>query len=102
MASDLSPVTTDRVTMATNASTTSQASATRKTHATIIDLVPFTSIRLLDDKPIGYGAFGTVYKALHNGWGCQVAYKKLNVPYIGQRSKAEQQLVFSNYILMRN
>jgi len=66
---------------------------------TIIDLVPFTSIRFVDDEPFGYGAFGAVYKALHNGWGCQVAYKKLAVPYIGKKSEAEKQLVFSNCIL---
>jgi len=61
---------------------------------TIVDLVPFTSITFLDDKPIGFGAFGAVLKALHNEWGCQLAYKKLDVPYIGERNPAEQQLVF--------
>jgi len=85
--------------MATAASTTSRSSGSTRNPRTIIDLVPFTSIRFLDDKPIGSGAFGAVYKALHNEWGCQVAYKKLAVLYIGERSKAEQQLVYSNCIL---
>jgi len=77
--------------MGTTSSTTSVSSGAARNQPKITDLVPFTSIRFLDDKPIGYGAFGTLYKALHNGWGCQVAYKKLNVPYIGERSKPEQQ-----------
>jgi len=85
--------------MATAASTTSMSSVAARNQPTIIDLVPFTSIGFLDDEPIGYGAFGAVYKALHNGWGCQVAYKKLDVPHIGKRSEAEKQLVFSNCIL---
>jgi len=82
--------------MATGTSTTSMSSGPARTQPTINDLVPVTSIRFLEDKPIGFGAFSAVYKVLHNEWGCQVAYKKLAVPYIGERSKAEQQLVFSN------
>jgi len=85
--------------MATAASSNSMSSGATRIQPTITDLVPFRSIRFLDDEPIGSGAFGTVLKALHNGWGCQVAYKKLNMPYVGKRSKAEQQLVFSNLIL---
>jgi len=80
--------------MATAASNTSMSSRAARTHPTVIDLVPFTSVRLLDDKPIGSGAFGAVYKALHNEWGCQVAYKKLAVHYIVERTTAEQKLVF--------
>jgi len=76
--------------MANAASTTSMSSDSARNQPTIIDLVPFTRIRFLDDKPIGSGVFVAVYKALHNGWGCQVAYKKLAVLYIGERSKAEQ------------
>jgi len=84
--------------MAMATSTASMSSGAARTQPTVIDLVPFTSVRFLEDNPIGFGAFGAVYKALHNGWGCQVAYKKLAMPYIGERSKAEQQLVFSNCI----
>jgi len=85
--------------MATAALTTSISSGGARKPPKIIDLIPFTSLRFLDDKPIGYGAFGAVYRALHDVWGCQVAYKQLAVRYIGERSKAEQQLVFTNCIL---
>jgi len=86
--------------MATAASATSTSSGVQaRIQPTIIDLVPFTSIRFLDDKPIGYGAFGAVYKALHSEWGCQVAYKKLAVVYIGERSKPEQQFVLNITII---
>jgi len=88
--------------MGTATSTTAVSSDTASNQPTISDLVPFTRIQFLDDKPIGSGAFGAVYKALHNKWGCQVAYKKLAVLYLGERSKAEQQLVFSNCILIEN
>jgi len=80
---------------ATSLSSASISSGATKNQPTIIDLIPFTSIRFLDDKPIGYGAFGAVYKALHSEWGCQVAYKKLAVSYIGERTKPEQQLVLN-------
>jgi len=88
--------------MGTTTSTTSVSSGrsgAARNQPTVSDLVPFTRITFLDDKPIGSGAFGAVYKAVHNEWGCQVAYKKLAALYIGERSKAEQQLVFSNCIL---
>jgi len=84
--------------MGTTTSTTSVSSGAARNQPTISDLVPFTRITFLEDKPIGSGAFGAVYKALHNEWGCQVAYKKLAVLYIGERTKVEQQLVFSNCI----
>jgi len=74
-------------------------SATTTNKRTIVDLVPFTSITFLNDRPIGFGAFGAVYKAVHNEWGCEVAYKKLAVPYIGEKNKAEQQLVILKYFL---
>jgi len=42
-----------------------------------------------EDPPIGHGAFGTVYKALHNDWGCYVAFKKIEGPH-----RADRQLDF--------
>jgi len=85
--------------VATATPAVSTSSGAARNQPTISDLVPFTRITFLEDTPIGFGAFGAVHKALHNEWGCQVAYKKLAVPYIGERSKAQQQLVFSNFIL---
>jgi len=60
---------------------------------TIDDTVNFINLVVLDDKPLGFGAFGAVYKVLHKEWGCQVAYKKLAVLYIGETIKTEQKLV---------
>ena len=40
------------------------------------EVIPHASLTYLDEEPIGCGAFGDVYKAYHNEWGCPVAYKK--------------------------
>jgi len=54
---------------------------------TISDVIPYASLTLLNDKPVGFGAYGAVFKAMHDEWSCQVAYKKLHLNYIGERSE---------------
>jgi len=46
------------------------------------DIISHACLTLLDEEPIGSGAFGRVYKAYHNEWGCQVAYKKLDIQFL--------------------
>ena len=55
------------------------ASAVVSSRPTINDTVPYNKLVLLDLKPIGSGAFGDVFKAMHQDWTCQVAYKRLGV-----------------------
>ena len=57
---------------------------------TINNLISHNVLTYLDDEPIGAGAFGYVYKTFHNHWGCQVAYKRLEVLHIRKSSNAEQ------------
>jgi len=68
--------------------------ATYVSRQEVNDTVPFINLTLLNEDPIGAGAFGKVYKALHKEWGCQVAFKKLGVTYITAASKQDQMLVF--------
>jgi len=62
-----------------------------KLERTVDDTVPYASLTFLGDEPMGSGTFGAVYKALHQEWGCQVAYKKLIVHSIRTVSKDDQQ-----------
>jgi len=68
---------------------------------TISDEILYASLTLLDKTPVGFGGFGAVFKALHDEWGCQVAYKRLALPYIGERSDDDLRLVrlvFMNWL----
>lgn len=53
----------------------------------LTDVVPYEKLGLVlgDIKPIGRGAFGDVYKCVHKDWGCQLAYKRLEIRGIDDR-----------------
>ena len=57
---------------------------------TINNLISHKVLTYLDDEPIGSGAFGDVYKTFHNHWGCQVAFKRLDIRQIRKSNNAEQ------------
>jgi len=67
------------------------SSSSRHTNRHAIDdVIPYNSLTLLEKEPIAAGAFGAVYAAIHNEWGCPVAFKRLAVQYIGETDNDER------------
>jgi len=65
--------------------------ADRPSQRTVNDVVPYACLTLLKEEPNCSGSFGPIlYKAYHNGWECQVAYKKLDVRVISERTKSHK------------
>jgi len=58
---------------------------------TVNDTVSYRKLSFVDEKPIGRGAFGSVYKAFHTEWGCPVAFKKLGVSFLDETNKDDLQ-----------
>jgi len=73
------------------------AAADTPSQRVVNDVIAFNSLTFLNKQPIGSGGFGAVYSVLHNEWGCQVAYKRLSVFYIGEINKADKEFAFLFY-----
>ena len=57
----------------------------------ISDAVRYADLVLSDAKPIGFGTFALVYKMWHKLWGCELAYKKLNIRYWDDTNEEDSQ-----------
>ena len=51
-------------------------------------MIAFKELTIL--KKIGFGSFGHVYMARHDGWNCLVAYKKLKLDFVDPNEYIEE------------